>query len=68
MVRSVIARHHVSQDTAVRIEDAIALRYLVDTPWAWKYSLVRTRLAVENGAMFVCILPRVVLKFAYATM
>jgi hypothetical protein len=68
MVCALIARHYVSQDTAVRIEDAIALRYLVNTPWAWKCSLVLTRLAGENGAMLVCTLPRVVLKLAYATL
>jgi hypothetical protein len=66
VVRAVIARHHVSQDTAVRIEDAIALGYLINTPWTWKCSLVGTRLG-ENGAMLVCTLPRVVLKLAYAT-
>jgi hypothetical protein len=65
VVRAVIACHHVSQDAAVRIENAIALGYLINTPWTWKCSLVGT--LGENGAMLVCTLPRVVLKLAYAT-
>jgi hypothetical protein len=64
---ALIAPHHVSQDTVVRIENAIALRYLVNAPWAWKCSLVPARLAGENGARLLCTLPQVVLKFAYAT-
>ena len=52
--RALIARHHVSQDTAVRIEDAITLRYLVNTPWAWKCPFVPTRFAGESGTVLVC--------------
>jgi hypothetical protein len=66
--RVLIARHHVSQNTAVRIEDAIALRYLVNTPWAWKCPFFPTRLASESGTMLICTLPDVVLKFVYATL
>jgi hypothetical protein len=68
VLHALIARHYVSQHTAVGIEDAIALRYLINTPWAWKCSLVPTRLAGETGAMRVCTGPDVVLKFAYATL
>jgi hypothetical protein len=51
----------------VCVEDPIALRYLVNAPWAWKRSLVAPGFASQNGGRIVCTLPHVVLKFAYAT-
>ena len=50
------------------IENAIALRYPINSPWAWKCSFVPARLTGNNGARLLCALPEVVRKFAYATL